>query len=361
MANSFIPYGLALLVTMQVATGGLDAETKRQDAGTKTLERPVDVKGAEDKSPRPSGSEPAPQRPEGRRPRLPRLLRRDAADEAPGIDKPAPRERAHVATGERKTVIIRLGHVPAIDTAETMSRWLESEENVTGQAAANVVAVAVTNDLVVSGSPEQLETIQAVVSELDRPKPQIHVKAMLVDMALSEAPKALTDQPSIDVSEGDFSEIVARLKERGDLRVLAQPQLLCADNQPAFLQYGSRVPRVTGANTSPRSRARTVTLENVGTMFGVTCRVSEDDLVTMEIDLERSHLGPDDEGTAVATADDGSIVRSPEVKTLTLQTTVSLRSGQTVALGGMVYQTEERRGQLLLVLQPKIVPPSAGQ
>jgi general secretion pathway protein D len=236
-----------------------------------------------------------------------------------------------------------------------MNRWLESEEQATGQAAANVVAVVITNDLVVSGSPSQLETFKAVVRELDRPKAQIHVRAMIVDLTLSAAPTSPAAHPSVDLSKGDFSEIVAQLKGRGDLRVLAQPELLCADNQPAFLQHGSRVPRVTGASASSRGRTRQVTLENVGTMLGVTCRVSEHDLVTLEIDLERSHLGSEDEGTPVVEAEDGSIVRAPEVKTLTLQTTVSLRSGQTVVLGGMVHQTGQRWGELLLILQPKIV------
>ena len=95
-------------------------------------------------------------------------------------------------------------------------------------------------------------------------------------------------------------------------------------------------------------------MENVGTILGVTGRVTEQDLVTLEIDLERSNLGPEDEGTPVVTPGDSPVVRSPEVRTLTLQTTVSLRGGQIAVLGGMVHQTEQRWGELLLLLQPEI-------
>ena len=115
------------------------------------------------------------------------------------------------------------------------------------------------------------------------------------------------------------------------------------------------MPRVTGTTVSSRGRANSVTLENVGTILGVTGRVTDDNVVTLEIDLERSHLGSEDEGTPVAVSEEGSVVRTPHVKTLTVQTTVSLASGQTVLLGGMVHQTDQRWGELLLLLQPEII------
>jgi type II secretory pathway component GspD/PulD (secretin) len=293
--TSFIRYGAALLVVMQTATSGPDNETKAKQS----------------------------------------------------------------APGDRETIVVRLDHVPALDVAETIKQWLESEEKATGQAVTTVVAVVVTNDLVISGSPEQLKTIRAVVRELDRPAPQIRLKAMLVELTLPEAPALLSGDTSADISNKDFNEIVAQLKERGDLRVLAQPQLLCAENQPAFLQSGQRVPRVTGATSTSRGQTRQVTLENVGTILGVTARETEHDWVTLEIDLERSHLGSDDEGTTLATSEDGSVVRSPQVNTLNVQTTVSLRSGQTAVLGGMVYQTQQRWGELLLLLRPTLVQPES--
>lgn len=88
--------------------------------------------------------------------------------------------------------------------------------------------------------------------------------------------------------------------------------------------------------------------------MGVTGRVADEDTVTLEIDLERSHLGPEEEGTPLATSADGNIIRTPAIQTLTLQTTVSLRSGQTVLIGGMVYQQDGQWRQLLLLLRPEI-------
>ncbi len=77
--------------------------------------------------------------------------------------------------------------------------------------------------------------------------------------------------------------------------------------------------------------------------------------MTLEIDVERSHLGPEEEGTPIASVEGGSVIRAPEVRTLTMQTTVSLRSGRTVLLGGMVHQSPQRRGETLLLLRPEII------
>ena len=342
MASSFVSFGVALAMAMQVASDQRDKPKAEHADVPAVLATKPGVKDSEQ-----------------RRRLVPRLSQRSAANEASTIEDSGQRQtKPRVSAGERKTLIIRLNHVPAVDTTETIEKWLEAEAKASGQAAATVVAVVITNALLVSGSSEQLDIIRDVVHELDRPSPQIRVRAMLADLTLPAAPESLVRQA--EVSKGDINDIVAELKERADLRVLAKPELLAANNQSAFLQFGSRVPRVTGASVTSRGRTNQVKLENVGTILGVTGRVTENDFVTLEIDLERSHLGPEDEGTAVTTSENGPAVRAPQVKTLTLQTTVSLRSGQTVLLGGMVYQTEQRWGELLLLLQPEILQPNDG-
>lgn len=260
------------------------------------------------------------------------------------------------AVAKRETIVVHLKHLPAVDAAKAITEWLEKEQRATDRAPATVVAEVVSNSLVLSGSAEQLKAIRDVIVALDRPSPRIRVKAMLFDLALPTAPKDAADNAATSVPKGDFAEIMAELKKRGDLRVLAQPELLAVSNQPAMLQLGGRVPRITASQQSSRGRINQVSMESMGTILGVTGRVAEDDLVTLEIDLEHSYLGPESEGTPLSTPTDGPAIRAAEVKTLTLKTTVSLRSGKTVLLGGMQYQREERRGEVLLLLKPEIVP-----
>jgi type II secretory pathway component GspD/PulD (secretin) len=250
-------------------------------------------------------------------------------------------------------MVVLVEHVPAVDAVIAITEWLESEREVTGRHAATVVAVPASNRLVISGSSSQLETIRRVVQELDQPSPRIRVKALLVDLALPEPAPAIGGVASI--LTGPMSEILPELEKRGEVRVLAQPEILADDGQPAFVKIGSRVPKVTGVTLSPRGRTNQLQLENVGTVLGVTGRVTGDERIRLEIDLEQSHLGPEDEGTSVATLKDEEVVRTPQAKTLTLQTSVSLHNGQAVLVGGMLYQNNKRCGELLLLVQPEIM------
>ena len=59
----------------------------------------------------------------------------------------------------------------------------------------------------------------------------------------------------------------------------------------------------------------------------------------MEIDAEKSELGPSSEGIPVAVSD-GTEIRSPSINVTVAQTTVSAASGQTIVLGGLITQSE---------------------
>jgi type II secretory pathway component GspD/PulD (secretin) len=79
---------------------------------------------------------------------------------------------------------------------------------------------------------------------------------------------------------------------------------------------------------------------DVGVVLGVTPRISPDGLVVMEIDANRSEVGPEEQGTPVAVSE-GQIIRSPRIERTYAQTTVSAMSGQTVVLGGLIAKSKE--------------------
>ena len=56
----------------------------------------------------------------------------------------------------------------------------------------------------------------------------------------------------------------------------------------------------------------------------------------MEIDAEKSEVGPDSEGIPVSISASGNVVRSPRINITTAQTTVSAASGQTIVIGGLI-------------------------
>ena len=162
--------------------------------------------------------------------------------------------------------------------------------------------------------------------------------------------------------------------------ILSRPHIMTLDNQSAYIQVGSRVPRITGTTTNQTGQTNQVTLENVGLILGVTPRVSPDKMVVMEVDVEKSELGPEAEGIPVSISE-GQVIRSPRINTTFAQTTVSAADGQTVVLGGLITSnkssvnrrvpaladipilghlfrydaTIEKRTELLIILTPRVV------
>lgn len=140
----------------------------------------------------------------------------------------------------------------------------------------------------------------------------------------------------LSASSKNVSVLLRALRESRRVDVLSRPQIRTLDNQPAFIQVGQRVPRIVGSTVNQNGQSNSVSLENVGLILGVTPRVSPDGTVVMEIDAEKSSLGPEQEGIPVAVSVDGTVIRSPRVDTTTAQATVSAADGETIVLGGLI-------------------------
>ena len=143
-------------------------------------------------------------------------------------------------------------------------------------------------------------------------------------------------------SSESVSVLIRALKESRRLDVLSRPQIMTLDNQPAFVQVGARVPRISGVQTNTAGQSNSIQMENVGVILGVTPRISPDNLVVMEIDAEKSELGPEAEGIPISISANGQVIRSPQINTTTAQTTVSAVSGQTIVLGGLITKSRSQ-------------------
>jgi type II secretion system protein D len=185
----------------------------------------------------------------------------------------------------------------------------------------------------------------------------------------------------LSASSQNISVLLRALQETKRMDILSRPQVLTLDNQPAFIQVGQRVPRIVGSTVNQNGSQNNVTLENVGLILGVTPRISPEGNVVMEIDAEKSSLGPESEGIPVAVSLDGTVIRSPRIDTTTAQATVSAANGETIILGGLITKANrqvhrkvpvlgdipvlkylfrfdsvaEKRTELLIILTPHIV------
>lgn len=185
----------------------------------------------------------------------------------------------------------------------------------------------------------------------------------------------------LSASSESVSILLRALNQSRRLDVLSRPQITALDNQPAFIQVGQRVARITGVTQNVTGTTNNVQIENVGLILRVRPRISPDGVVVMEIDAERSELGPEAEGVPVFVSTDGGVVRSPNVNTTTAQTTVSAADGQTIVLGGLLTESknglhrrvpilsdipilgnlfrydlaEKRRTELLIIMTPRVI------
>jgi type II secretory pathway component GspD/PulD (secretin) len=184
----------------------------------------------------------------------------------------------------------------------------------------------------------------------------------------------------LQASSENVSALLRALQEEKTMRVLSRPQIMTLDNQPAYVQVGSRVPRIQGTSVSAATLVNSITLENVGLILGVTPRVSPEGTVVMEVDAENSAVGPVAQGTPVS-AVNGTTILSPAITVTMAQTTISVRDGQTAVLAGLLTKTvstddrkvpilgdipvinwlfhyrnsDDERSELLIVLTPHVV------
>jgi general secretion pathway protein D len=140
----------------------------------------------------------------------------------------------------------------------------------------------------------------------------------------------------LSASSENVSVLLRAMNQSRNVEILSRPQIMTLDNQPAFIQVGQRVPRIVGTSINQVGQVNTVELENVGLILGVTPRISPEGMVVMEIDAEKSEVGPEIDGIPVSISSTGEVIRSPRVNITTAQTTVSSASGQTIVIGGLI-------------------------
>ncbi|MFH1264516.1 MAG: secretin N-terminal domain-containing protein, partial [Planctomycetota bacterium] len=149
----------------------------------------------------------------------------------------------------------------------------------------------------------------------------------------------------LSASSQGVSVLIRALQESRRLDVLGRPQIMTLDNQPAYIQVGKLVPRIAGTRFDANTQTNQIDLEPTGLILGVTPRVSPEGTVVMEIDAEKSDLGPEAEGIPVSYVG-GQVIRQPAINMTLAQTTVSAASGETIVLGGLITKkksTIERR------------------
>ncbi len=130
--------------------------------------------------------------------------------------------------------------------------------------------------------------------------------------------------------------IIDALSSITEVNVLSSPNLLALNNQVARLLVGDEVPIITQTTTSTVTDnpliVNTVQYRNTGVSLEVTPHVNASGIVTLEITQNVSDVTP----TTTSSID------SPTIQNRSLVTTVSVKSGDTVMLGGLIREDSTR-------------------
>ena len=254
-----------------------------------------------------------------------------------------------VAADQRK-LIETLGS----DQLPSASRLLEREVTIVGDDKSNSVLV--------NASPRYREKVMEMIRGLDVDPPQVMIQVLLAEITLDNIDEAgvtlngqvgtipinsslsfagslvggVTGAP-YSISSGDLNFTLTALQSQRRFNLLANPSITVANNEQGRIQVGQtiRVPEAIATfDTGIQNTA--VVAEEVGTILEVLPSINPDGFVRMQISPQISELSK--EKTDLSTD-----FQAPIIIRRTATTTVTVRDGETVVIGGLIRTLYEKQ------------------
>jgi len=240
-----------------------------------------------------------------------------------------------------------------------------------------ITADAANNAIVVYSTQEEYRVVERAIRDLDRAKLQVAIDATVAEVTLTNqlqygvqfflsghnvsggvlgpgaatapvsavAAASATAQASILQSvgpglnlllgaAGSPRAILNALQTVTDVKVLSSPSLVALDNQPALLQVGDEIPVTTSSATvlaNPSNPiVNTIEMRNTGVILKVLPHIHANGTIQLEIDQEISNVVNPDQQTL-----------TPTISQRRVHSSVSVTSGQTVLLAGLISENSQ--------------------
>jgi general secretion pathway protein D len=130
-------------------------------------------------------------------------------------------------------------------------------------------------------------------------------------------------------------------------RVVSTPSLIATDNQKSQIQVGQSIPTVTGSTVTPGTTTSGIVTSNqyvdTGVQLAVTPRVNQGGQISLDLAVELSSV-------ADSTQIPGAVPNTPAFNKTTAQSVITVQSGQTILLGGLIEETKGRGSKGLPIL-----------
>ncbi len=291
------------------------------------------------------------------------------------ITKPYP---LRVGTGKRMEDLIRAygnfplwgggetPSTPALVKMETLERWdVELYSNLRDpNLAAQPIEVALADWLVVTTGFELLVEVERFINLFGAGVPQIEIEAKIVEIAFTDSidvgvattfdfpahttvGQLATTTPNVadggealltlgGVLDGTtFGATLEAIATRDNVSIISRPKIAVREGGRADISNTQKLPilDIKGITSTGGFNA-SVGYQEVGTRLFVVPRVVGTDTVALMIDVEASQQTGSEE--ILVTGED--IVSVPVLSMRTAHTTVYLRPGQAVILGGLINE-----------------------
>jgi general secretion pathway protein D len=236
-----------------------------------------------------------------------------------------------------------------------------------------ITADAANNSIVVYSNQEDYRVVERAIRDIDRPQLQVSIDATVAEVTLTDGlqygvqafltskdvglgndkgsvgllgagqvatQSALLQRvaPGLNLllgSENQPRVILNALSNLTDVKVLSSPSIVALDNQPALLQVGDEIPLTTSSaavlsNTSTPI-VNTIQMRNTGVILKVLPHVHSNGSIQLEVDQEISNVVNPDQQTL-----------TPTIAQRRVHSTVSVISGQTVLLAGLISERNQK-------------------
>jgi general secretion pathway protein D len=314
-----------------------------------------------------------------------------AAASAPGLS----------ARSATTAVTVAVPGAPA-DAATPAAATLPAagEERAASAGGIGVVPDEPNRMLLITATRAEYKRILSILDRIDTMPDQVLIEATIAEVALNDQLR-LGLRWFFDKSQNQFTfsdalngaiaptfpgfsyffnsvnvqVVLNALSAVTDVNVVSSPTLTVLDGKRALLQVGDEVPIVTqqavSTITAGAPVVNSVQYRNTGVILGIVPRINERGRVVLEIEQEVSEVG----------ATTTSRIDSPTIQQRRLRTTVVVKDGESLALGGLMQDRSSlardqtplvgelpvlgnlfkskndviRRTELLIIMTPRVV------
>ena len=226
-----------------------------------------------------------------------------------------------------------------------------------------VVANPFNNTLLIQATPQDYDSMQNLLRELDVPPRQVLIEAKIYSVDLSHAFSSdvaatlqkiagstphtfLGSLDSTGATNLSFANLVGKSRElltavqlqesESRAKELSAPAVIATDSIPASINVGTTVPTlsaeaVTGIQQGGSSLfANSVSNVSTGVTLAITARVTPSGIVTMIINQQVS----------APQQNTSSNINSPAFSNKSVQTQLTVQDGDTIAIGGIISETD---------------------